>query len=292
MNVALVGNNDGPLVLARSMQAYGDEPGFVGLQNPPDPPLADRYASTLGSTAYIQGFDEPALLDALASADVDLVVNSFCNFRFRKLLDAYEVLNVHPSPLPRYRGRHPIQWALLNGEPTFGITVHRMAADWDAGAILWQASVPVDDGMSVRALRRRLLDALEDDFGAFLPDYTRGDVSPRPNPDADATYVARRRPADSEITRWTDRDAVYRKVNAFASEDYPAFFTVGDDTYTARSARRDDRRYVGLAAPFVCGIDDASVRIACLDGHTLWLDNLDPPPSTLTINQRLGRGIR
>lgn len=290
MNVALVGNNDGPLVLARSMQARGQQPVFVGLQNPPAPPLADRYTSTLGPTTYAEGFDEPGLLDALSSVDVDLLVNCFCNFRFRELLSAYEVVNVHPAPLPRYRGRHPIQWALVNGESTFGITIHRMAEAFDAGAILWQASVPVDDGMSVRALRRRLLDALEDDFGAFLHDCARDTIDERPNADEDATYVARRRPADSKITQWADRDAVYRKVNAFSSEDYPAFFTVGDDTYTARSARRDDRRYAGLAAPFVCGVDDTSVRIACLDGRTLWLDDLDPSPSAITVNQRLTSG--
>ncbi len=54
-------------------------------------------------------------------------------------------LNFHPSRLPAYRGREPLFWALLRGEPIVAITVHRLTAEVDAGPILFQRDVAVPD---------------------------------------------------------------------------------------------------------------------------------------------------
>jgi methionyl-tRNA formyltransferase len=53
-------------------------------------------------------------------------------------------INVHPSKLPLYRGPLPLPWAVRNGETEIAMTVHRMDATFDTGAILAQAPVPVD----------------------------------------------------------------------------------------------------------------------------------------------------
>jgi methionyl-tRNA formyltransferase len=53
-------------------------------------------------------------------------------------------INVHPSKLPLYRGPIPLPWAVRNGETEIAMTVHRMDATYDTGAILAQAPVPVD----------------------------------------------------------------------------------------------------------------------------------------------------
>jgi len=49
-------------------------------------------------------------------------------------------INLHASLLPRYRGPNPIAWTVRNGDPELGYTIHRMDAEFDAGAILAQAS--------------------------------------------------------------------------------------------------------------------------------------------------------
>jgi methionyl-tRNA formyltransferase len=54
-------------------------------------------------------------------------------------------LNFHPSRLPDYRGREPLFWALLRGEPTVAITVHHLTAEVDGGPILFQRDVAVPD---------------------------------------------------------------------------------------------------------------------------------------------------
>lgn len=55
------------------------------------------------------------------------------------------VLNMHPALLPRYRGPNPFGWAIRNGDPEIGLTIHRMTSDYDAGPIYAQASVPLAD---------------------------------------------------------------------------------------------------------------------------------------------------
>jgi methionyl-tRNA formyltransferase len=52
-------------------------------------------------------------------------------------------LNFHPSRLPAYRGREPLFWALLHGEPVVAVTVHRVTDEVDAGPILFQHEVAV-----------------------------------------------------------------------------------------------------------------------------------------------------
>ena len=75
----------------------------------------------------------------------DLVLSVF----YRDLLpdpviDAAKVaaLNLHPSYLPTYRGRAPLNWVLVNGEPETGITLHHMVRRADAGDLVAQKKVP------------------------------------------------------------------------------------------------------------------------------------------------------
>jgi methionyl-tRNA formyltransferase len=57
----------------------------------------------------------------------------------------YGAVNQHPALLPRHRGPIPLSWALREGDPVFGVTWHRMDADFDTGAILAQSSIPILD---------------------------------------------------------------------------------------------------------------------------------------------------
>jgi methionyl-tRNA formyltransferase len=62
------------------------------------------------------------------------------------------VINLHPSLLPRLRGRLSFEWAFRNDEPEMGFTVHRMAPEFDTGSILSQFAVPIDDDDDVGTL--------------------------------------------------------------------------------------------------------------------------------------------
>jgi methionyl-tRNA formyltransferase len=72
-------------------------------------------------------------------------------------------LNFHPSRLPDYRGKEPLFWALLRGEPIVAVSVHRMTDEIDAGPILFQREVAVPDRATSASLA-----ALVDRAGADL----------------------------------------------------------------------------------------------------------------------------
>jgi methionyl-tRNA formyltransferase len=95
----------------------------------------------------------------LRGIEVDLfVVASFGLIIPRWLLDIPSVgaINVHPSLLPQYRGPSPIQWALLDGAKETGITIIKMTEKMDAGPIVYQESMAIDDRENTLSLSERL----------------------------------------------------------------------------------------------------------------------------------------
>ncbi len=87
-----------------------------------------------------------ALLHQLAEAAPDLLLVAGWPRRLGAELLAIPrlgALNLHPSLLPHYRGRHPLYWALLRGEPRVGLSVHHITADIDRGPVLLQRAVDV-----------------------------------------------------------------------------------------------------------------------------------------------------
>ncbi len=287
MSFVIVGNNDGPLTLLKALSSTKHQPVAVGLQKPVAASLREAYRRHVPPDALWEGFDEEQLLARLAPQQPRWLINCFCNFKFKALLDQYACLNVHLAPLPRYRGRHPLHWALINGEPEFGVTIHQMTRAFDAGHIYWQAMVSVDDGMSVHALRQRLMEKLEQNFARFWQDFLAERVSPVPNPDQEATYVARRFPEDSQLTEWHDRDLIYRKVSALQSEANPAYLQVGQHQIRVLDAKRSSAFYVGRAAPFISRILADGIVVTCGDGRTVELLGFNPRTYGLAINQKL-----
>lgn len=263
MKVALFGNNDGPGRLANALKGSGHEVVFLGLQK--------------------QGYpDERSLIEGLEGLTYQVFINCFGNFHFKALHLRAAALNVHLAPLPAYRGRHPLQWALINGEKTFGITIHDMTDGYDAGPIRWQGEVDIEDGWSARELRAALMQRLEGGFLQFLNAYDPK-AAGTPNDDVKATYVTRRYPKDSRMTNWYDRDRVYRKVNALRHDDHPAFVRHNDAAYALTAARRGPRFFDGAVAGTIVGRTEGEIEIVCGDGRTVWINTEAP----LKINDRL-----
>ena len=224
MRYAIVGNNDGPARVYRSLIEAGlPAPEIVGLQKKPSATVGRLYHQINRELRVIEQFDEALLIERLQPLQIDLIINVFGNFRFVRLLEKYECLNVHPSLLPAYRGRHPMHWALIRGEKTHGITIHRMNEQYDDGPILWQRKVSLSGDMSVAQLRESLMRILDREFGAFFDAFLKGLIVPRTNDPSLGSYFPPRRPEDSEIQPDERPEKIYRKTMALRSTDYPAF---------------------------------------------------------------------
>ena len=99
--------------------------------------------------------NSPEFIRYVKDRTIDLVLSIACPQLFKPELlaaPAKGCLNYHTGLLPRYRGRQPLFWALLNGEREAGITVHEINEALDDGAILAQRSVPISDDDSLHSL--------------------------------------------------------------------------------------------------------------------------------------------
>ena len=97
----------------------------------------------------------PAFLDELRRLEVDVIVSLNTPQKLKKpllALPAHGCINVHFGMLPRYRGMLPIFHALMNEEPSFGVTVHMMDEQLDNGDILAQRAVPIAKGDDLETL--------------------------------------------------------------------------------------------------------------------------------------------
>ena len=136
-------------------------------------------------------------------------------------------LNMHGSLLPRYRGRAPVNWAVLHGERHTGATLHDMAVKPDAGAIVGQQAVPILPDDTAREVFDKVTVAAEIVLDAALPALVAGTAARTPNELARGSYFGGRKPADGRIDWGRPARAIHDLVRAVAPPYPGAFTTVG-----------------------------------------------------------------
>jgi methionyl-tRNA formyltransferase len=121
------------------------------------PPVAEA-AAALGlpvrQPADVNG--DQARAEIAAAAPEAVVVCAFGALITEPLLSAYEVLNVHPSLLPRWRGAAPIERAIMAGDERTGVSIMRLTAGLDAGPVALAAAEPIRDTDTFGSLSQRL----------------------------------------------------------------------------------------------------------------------------------------
>jgi methionyl-tRNA formyltransferase len=125
------------------------------------------------------------------------------------------MINVHASLLPHLRGAAPINWAILRGDETTGITIMRMEEGLDSGPILQQAATPIGPEETAGQLTDRLARLGAETLIEALALMRLGRLPPRPQDAALATYAPK---INREITRvhWANSAlAISRRIRAF-----------------------------------------------------------------------------
>lgn len=153
--------------------------------------------------------------------------------------DAYPLgtLGIHPSLLPRHRGPDPFFWAVDCGDVETGVTGHRLANEYDTGAIVGRKTLPIDPTWTAWRLAKKLdrpsLALLRETVGAVA----RGEaLIESPQDDARATPAPAPTEEELEID-WTQSTAtVERRVRAAAP--WPgAYMFLGDEALTLTRVR-------------------------------------------------------
>ncbi|NHB60631.1 bifunctional UDP-4-amino-4-deoxy-L-arabinose formyltransferase/UDP-glucuronic acid oxidase ArnA [Photorhabdus sp. RW14-46] len=132
--------------------------------------------------------------------------------------------NLHGSLLPKYRGRAPINWAILNGEVETGVTLHKMVLKPDAGDIIAQHKVVIAETDTALTLHGKIREAAEKLFDHVLPQIKAGIYPAIPQDESQATYFGRRTAADGEIDWHKSATEINNLIRA-VTEPYPGAFT-------------------------------------------------------------------
>ena len=169
-------------------------------------------------------------------------------------------LNLHGSLLPAYRGRCPVNWVLINGETRTGVTLHYMTEKADAGDIVAQKSVIIEDDDTAKRLHRKLAFATFELLTETLPQIAAGTAPRQPQSEQGASYFGGRRPADGLID-WNQSATAIRNLIRAVTHPYPgAFSYIGQRKCLLWSAR-----VVPMAAPEPPGtiLALAPLTVAC-----------------------------
>jgi len=135
----------------------------------------------------------------------------------------YGCINLHPSLLPHHRGASPVAAAILAGDEFTGVSIMKMDEGLDTGPILVQAQIPVTGQDNTGTLSRKLSSIAADMLQDALLLWTRGELTPRPQKDGDATYSSPIDKEDGEIDWRRPAVNIGRQVRAY--QPWPGSYT-------------------------------------------------------------------
>jgi methionyl-tRNA formyltransferase len=172
--------------------------------------------------------------------------------------------------LPRFRGRAPVNWAVLRGATQTGATLHYMTEVADAGDIVDQLAVPVLQDDNALDVFRKVLAAAEIVLARSLPLLISGTAPRIPQRLADGEYCGRRRPEDGRIDWTKSAHEIHNLVRAVAPPFPGAFTTVSGERWIIVATRVLAMGVAGkppLRAQI--GGEGDAVIATCIDGQRL-----------------------
>lgn len=135
-----------------------DKPQGRGLSSKPSP--VKVLSKELGVPVYEpKTLKDESVVEKISSYDPDvIVVVAYGKFLPDSILKLprFDCINIHPSLLPKYRGAAPMNWALINGEKETGVSSMYMAKEMDAGDILLQKKIKIDEEDNLESIHDKL----------------------------------------------------------------------------------------------------------------------------------------
>jgi len=242
-----------------------------------DDPAETRWFADVGALADSHGLrclrlgGDGANAGLASLASVDFVFS----FYFREMLPASLLalgtrgaLNLHGSLLPKYRGRAPINWAILRGERETGATLHHMVERADAGDIVDQQSVPILINDTAMDVSRKVTVAAEIVLSRSLPGLIDGSAPRVPQQILPGQYFGRRRPEDGRIDWSQPARAIHDLVRAVAPPFPGAFTDIDGERWWIHATRLAGRVPSPGPQPLLFA-RDGRCYASCADGQAL-----------------------
>ncbi|RFC49434.1 MAG: methionyl-tRNA formyltransferase [Verrucomicrobia bacterium] len=207
----------------------------VGLITHEDNPHEKIWFKTPAAAAKEKGVpvftpesvNNPEWREKIATLKPDLILSVYYrNMIGTKILDLPPLgaWNMHGSLLPGYRGRAPINWAVLHGEPRIGMTLHRMVKSADAGAIVDQAGVDLSPRDTAEQAFRKVLPCARVVLARQIDALLAGTAKETPQDESKVTYFGGRKPEDGRIHWGQTSRQIFNLIRA-VTDPYPGAFT-------------------------------------------------------------------
>jgi methionyl-tRNA formyltransferase len=179
--------------------------------------IANKYLPNIEVLQPEKASDE-TFIEKLKSYNADLfVVVAYGQILKQKLLDLpkHDCINIHASLLPKYRGAAPIHRSIINGDAKTGITIMKMVKKMDAGDIIKQKSLDIDD-MNFEQLESKLCSVSCDLIYEVIKEYKKGDVSSIPQDESLVSFAPKIQIDDTEIDWNQNAKKIHDQIRAFS----------------------------------------------------------------------------
>jgi methionyl-tRNA formyltransferase len=270
--------------------------GVVTLPGPVDPSrsgqcsfdvVARRHGAALVETADINAETTLEALGALAPELIFVVGWSQLVREPFIALASEGVFGMHPTLLPRHRGRAPIPWAILSGLARTGVTLFEIVdATADSGAIVGHVVVDIEPNETAETLYEQISDAHVALVREYVPQLIARSAPRIPQDPRRASAWPKRTPADGIIDWETRSSYLYDWVRA-QTRPYPGAFTfLGDEkvvVWRARPVALDG----GAPAGTIVATEAEGPVVACGEGGLL-LEEIETGAAELGVGARLG----
>jgi len=282
--------------LEAAAEAGAEIVGIVTLPGPVDPDRSGQCSfdevATRHDAALVEARDvnAPETLNALRKLAPELVFvvgwSQLVHDPFIAIARG-GVFGMHPTLLPRHRGRAPIPWAILSGLARTGVTLFEILdSTADSGAIVGQVAVGIGPDETARTLFDRLAAAHVELVRECVPQLLAGSA-PRVRQDPRrASAWPKRIPADGIIDWETRAPYLYDWVRA-QTRPYPGAFTfLGDEKVVVWRARPVELEAPAPAGTVVAALPDGPV-VACGEGGLL-LEEVETRAGEIAVGTVLG----
>ncbi len=237
-----------------------------------------RTGADLGLPVFApENVNHPLWVERIREMKPDVIFSFYYrNMLSQEILSLAEkgAFNLHGSLLPKYRGRAPVNWAVLHGEKETGVTLHKMLAKPDAGDIIAQKAVQIGETDTSLSVHANIREAAVELLDSILPQIKSGHYPSIPQNENLATYFGRRTAEDGEIIWRKPAKEINNLVRA-VTEPYPGAFTfLGERKIIIWRARPLDQAHdkrpgtVISTEPFVIACGDGTLEIISGQGES------------------------
>ncbi|PTE68547.1 methionyl-tRNA formyltransferase [Staphylococcus devriesei] len=204
----------------------------VGRKRVLTPPPVKRVAQEHHLPIYQpENLKDSTELDELLTLEPDLIITAaFGQLLPEKLLTLPKLgaINVHASLLPKYRGGAPIHQAIIDGEKETGVTIMYMVKKLDAGNIISQKSIAIEENDNVGSMHDKLSFLGADLLKETLPSILEGTNESIPQDNAQATFASNISREDERIDWTKSAQEIHDHIRGLSP--WPVAYTTMDET--------------------------------------------------------------